>query len=60
MKTAALACLALAGCAVGPDYRRPDVEVPTTYRAAAPVPAGASIGDADWTQVYTDLGLRGR
>ena len=58
MRPAALACLALVGCAVGPDYRRPEVEVPTAYRTAEPVPTGDSIGDADWTQVYTDPGLQ--
>ena len=28
----ALACLGLAGCAVGPDYRRPEIEVPAAYK----------------------------
>lgn len=30
-----LAMLALAGCAVGPNYKRPTVDVPGTYRGAA-------------------------
>jgi len=36
--------LILAGCAVGPDYRRPDVSVPSAFRgdtAPAPAPADA-------------------
>ena len=48
----------LAGCAVGPDYRRPALEVPQTYRAAGAVPAGDSIGDSAWESVYTDPQLR--
>ncbi|WDZ95987.1 efflux transporter outer membrane subunit [Herbaspirillum sp. WKF16] len=33
----ALACaLALAGCAVGPDYRKPDVDVPAAWAPEAP------------------------
>jgi outer membrane protein, multidrug efflux system len=30
-----LVTLALAGCAVGPNYKRPTVDVPVTYRSAA-------------------------
>jgi len=59
VKSAALACVAvLAGCAAGPDYQRPPVAVPDAYRAASPLPAGDSLGDADWTSVYTDPKLR--
>ena len=59
MKRAALACALLAaGCAAGPDYRRPPVAVPDSYRATAPPPAGESFGDAGWTSVYTDSKLR--
>ncbi len=32
---AVILALALAGCAVGPDYRRPDVEVSAAYKEAA-------------------------
>lgn len=59
MRHAALVCLAVvAGCAVGPDYRRPAVDVPAAYRGIVPVPAGDSIGDAEWTRVYTDPQLQ--
>jgi len=34
LATALLAALTLAGCAVGPDYQRPDVPVPTQWRLA--------------------------
>ncbi|MGH8326132.1 MAG: efflux transporter outer membrane subunit, partial [Steroidobacteraceae bacterium] len=51
----ALAAL-LAGCAVGPNYHRPHIEVPATYRgAAAPSTAHArSFGDEQWSQVFDD------
>ena len=59
MRLIALAGFALlAGCAVGPDYRRPEVPVPAAYRAASEPPAGASIGDSSWESVYTDPQLR--
>src|ERR1700745_704778 len=46
----------LAGCKVGPNYKRPVVDVPTDYRAAMP-PATApasSLGNENWWQVYQD------
>ena len=46
----------LSGCAVGPNYRRPAVEVPTDYRAAMPVPAApaSSLGNEKWWDVFQD------
>src|SRR3984893_14117317 len=53
---------AAAGCTVGPDYKRPVVAVPETYRgAAAPEPAASdavSIGDHAWWDVFQDDQLR--
>ena len=38
--------LALAGCAVGPDYVRPDIAVPARYKAVANDSTGGSnLGD---------------
>jgi outer membrane protein, multidrug efflux system len=50
------AVLLFAGCAVGPNYRRPIVNVPTDYRGAGPTqPATAvSLGNEDWWEVYQD------
>lgn len=51
-----------AGCTVGPDYRRPDVTMPSAYRGAgtaAPMPAPAlSFGDLVWWQLFQDPGLQ--
>jgi hypothetical protein len=33
---AALAMISVAGCMVGPNYHRPDVQTPATYRTLAP------------------------
>src|SRR5260370_24060313 len=52
---------AAAGCTVGPDYKRPLVTVPDTYRGAAPEPIvadAASIGDQAWWDVFQDDQLR--
>src|SRR5208283_714858 len=60
-----LTCALLAGCAVGPDYHRPTVDVPAHYRDAAPPAAGAgaaadavSLGDSGWWEVYSDPDLQ--
>src|SRR5580698_4428701 len=46
----------LAGCAVGPNYKRPTVNVPTDYRdsMAAQTAAASSLGNDNWWQVYQD------
>jgi multidrug efflux system outer membrane protein len=50
------AALLLAGCAVGPDYKRPDVPVPPEFRGQSPdVPASEkSIGDLAWFEIFQD------
>src|SRR5712672_1193391 len=54
--------LLLSGCAVGPNYRRPTVNVPGTYRGAMPQdvtqPAAESIGDQKWWEVFQDPQLQ--
>ena len=46
----------LAGCAVGPNYKRPTVNVPTDYRdsMAAQIGAASSLGNETWWDVYQD------
>jgi len=53
----------LAGCAVGPDYHRPSLDVPAQYRDVAPTTTGAagdaaSLGDSGWWEVYPDPDLQ--
>jgi outer membrane protein, multidrug efflux system len=51
-----------AGCAVGPNYKRPIVDVPGTYRGAMPQdaapPAAESLGDQKWWEVFQDKELQ--
>src|ERR1700739_2938727 len=46
----------LAGCAVGPNYKRPTVNVPTDYRdsMAAQAATVSSLGNEKWWDVYQD------
>jgi len=43
----------LAGCAIGPDYKRPTVAEPQTFRGQAMAEA-ASLADAPWWEVFGD------
>ena len=46
----------LAGCTVGPNYKRPTVNVPTDYRdsVAAQAATVSSLGNEKWWDVYQD------
>ncbi len=48
---------ALAGCAVGPDYRQPSLELPQAWPAAPAGAAAAATGDARWWAIYGDSKL---
>ncbi len=50
----------LAGCAVGPNYKRPQVAVPASFRAPEPLPEtqAASLADLKWFEVFRDEELR--
>src|SRR4051794_3944901 len=53
---------AAARCTVGPDYKRPIVTVPDTYRGAAllepTAPDAVSIGDQAWWDLFQDEQLQ--
>ena len=53
------AALVLAGCTVGPNYRRPAVPVPPDFRGQQPdtPPSATSIGDVAWWEVFRDEAL---
>ncbi len=42
------------GCKVGPNYRRPVVTTPTSYRGAAGAGEGQPLGARKWQTVFTD------
>jgi multidrug efflux system outer membrane protein len=56
------AALLLSGCAVGPNYERPTVAAPTTYRGAVPDSTPQtetiSLGDQKWWDIFQDEQLR--
>ena len=54
MRGAALLCAAAlaGGCTLGPNYQRPQIEVPTAYRFAEP--AAQAISDVEWWEGFGD------
>jgi outer membrane protein, multidrug efflux system len=56
--TLAVAGALLAGCAVGPNYRRPAVTVPEQLRGQAGPADAASLADQTWWQVFGDDSLK--
>jgi NodT family efflux transporter outer membrane factor (OMF) lipoprotein len=48
------------GCTVGPNYKRPSIQAPTSFRAPDPLPAtqAASIADLKWFEVFKDEKLQ--
>jgi multidrug efflux system outer membrane protein len=52
----AVAATMLAGCTVGPNYKRPQIAVPESFRAPEPLPVsqGASLADLKWFEVFRD------
>ena len=52
-----LALLLLAGCTLGPNYKRPKVDTPSIYRADQGA-TGASLGNEKWWTVFDDPQLQ--
>ena len=44
----------LAGCAIGPNYKRPAIESPSHFRSASETIATNSLADLAWWDVYND------
>jgi outer membrane protein, multidrug efflux system len=57
-----LIMLLSAGCAVGPNYKRPSTDVPGMYRGTTPQdaaqPAAESLGEEKWWEVFQDKQLQ--
>jgi multidrug efflux system outer membrane protein len=49
-----LALLVLYGCTLGPDYQRPEVVEPPTFRGAEGLAQAESIADANWSTLAAD------
>ncbi len=54
----ALVAVLLSACSVGPEYRRPDLDIPAAFRGQADAPAEASLADLDWWEMYRDKTLQ--
>lgn len=50
--------LFVTGCAIGPDYRRPELPAQDQYRSVLEPQAAASFADLEWAEVFDDPGLR--
>jgi multidrug efflux system outer membrane protein len=50
--------LGLGACTVGPDYRRPAVPTPTSFRGAPQGDAQLSLGDLAWWKLFEDETLQ--
>jgi outer membrane protein, multidrug efflux system len=53
-----LTAAALAGCVVGPDYKRPDVAAPGQFRSQIGPAEASSIADLPWWQIFNDRALQ--
>lgn len=51
-----LVMILLTGCAVGPNYQKPQIQVPTLYRGPGDnvPPQAASFADLPWWQIFQD------
>jgi len=57
MRCAAATVLLVAGCAAGPDYRRPDMTLPAAYKEAAgwkPAQPGDQFARGKWWEIFGD------
>jgi multidrug efflux system outer membrane protein len=53
-----LSCALLAGCAVGPNYRRPSVNAPANFRGACAQQQQNSLADVPWWEIFKDNTLK--
>jgi multidrug efflux system outer membrane protein len=63
LSTACALAALLGGCTVGPNYKRPNTDVPSSYRELAPAEAAGtataqSLGDQKWFEVFQDEQLQ--
>ncbi|MGD0298146.1 MAG: efflux transporter outer membrane subunit [Bryobacteraceae bacterium] len=54
-----LLAIFLTGCMMGPNYHRPSVQTPDSFRAPTPVPSDpTSLADLKWWEVFKDEQLQ--
>src|SRR5215472_2378257 len=49
----------LSSCAVGPNYKRPNVTAPPAFRGGPDVAQQASFADLPWWEIFHDATLTG-
>lgn len=54
----AAACLLSASCTMGPDYKKPDTQVPTQYRSQLSPAEARSFADLPWWSAFRDPQLQ--
>jgi outer membrane protein, multidrug efflux system len=54
-----VAAVTIAGCAVGPDYHRPEVTPPKEFRSQVGSAEAGSLADLPWWGVFNDKALQG-
>jgi multidrug efflux system outer membrane protein len=61
LTAACLIALVVAGCTVGPNYKRPVTEIPNSFRGQMPESSGTSgtLADEQWSRVFQDDALLG-
>ncbi|MGH9349802.1 MAG: efflux transporter outer membrane subunit [Vicinamibacterales bacterium] len=50
----AIVAAASASCTLGPNYRRPPIEMPAAYRSADAAPGPPSLADMQWFDLFQD------
>ena len=53
-----LAPLVMTACTVGPEYKKPEVAPPSTFRTQAADGGAQSIGEMPWQNIFTDNALQ--
>jgi len=57
MKHSWIVALLLTGCAIGPNYKRPDVPAPPKFRFDQADATTKSLADAKWSELFQDPAL---
>lgn len=54
-----MTALIVSACSVGPNFERPSVEVPSSFRGSPPVGSTNSLAELTWWEIFKDPTLRG-
>ncbi len=58
LRTAVLVAGLMTGCAMGPNYKRPDLAVPANFRGAGQASTSVSMADTKWVDLFQDEALK--